>query len=63
MLVLSRKPRQSVIINDNLKVTVLGISGNTISLGFKGPRGTTILREELIVQGAGRGAPHDAHEE
>lgn len=47
MLVLSRKVGESVIIRNDIKVTVLEISGNQIKLGFEAPNDISIYREEV----------------
>ncbi len=47
MLVLSRKVGESVIIQGNIKVTVLEISGNQIKLGFEAPNDVLIFRQEI----------------
>ena len=47
MLVLSRKTSESIIINDNIVVTVVDISGNKVRLGFTAPKEVTIHRKEV----------------
>ncbi len=47
MLVLSRKVGESVIIRNDIKVTILEISGNQIKLGFEAPSNVSIYREEV----------------
>jgi carbon storage regulator len=47
MLVLSRKIGESVIIQSNIKITVLEISGNQIKLGFEAPDDVPIYRQEV----------------
>ena len=47
MLVLSRKKGESLIINDNIEIMVVDISGDKIKLGIDAPRDYTILRKEL----------------
>lgn len=47
MLVVSRKPNQSIKIGENIKVTVLGVSGNRVRLGISAPDDVRILRSEL----------------
>ncbi len=47
MLVLSRKVGESVIIHNNIKITILGISGNQIKLGFEAPPDVLIFRQEV----------------
>ena len=49
MLCLTRSYEQSVIINGDIKVTVLGIDRRgTVKLGFEAPDDVVIVREELI---------------
>jgi len=47
MLVLSRKLNESIVINDNVVVTVLGVKGNTVRLGIEAPGEIPVLRQEL----------------
>jgi carbon storage regulator len=47
MLVLSRRLGETLIIGDNVKVTVLGISGNQVRLGIAAPKEVTVHREEV----------------
>jgi len=47
MLILSRKIGESLIISDDMKVTVLGISGNQIRIGVTAPREVAVHREEI----------------
>jgi len=47
MLVLSRKCGQSVVVDDNVEVTVLEIRGGRVKLGFRGPAHVPIHREEV----------------
>lgn len=48
MLVLSRKRNQSVIIGDEVRVTVLKVVGNTVKLGIDAPPEISVMREELF---------------
>ena len=48
MLVLSRKVGESVLIGNNIKVTVLQLEGNNIRLGFDAPNDVVIHREEVF---------------
>ena len=47
MLILNRKPDQSVYIGDDIRVTVLGLSGQSVRLGFQAPRELGVHREEI----------------
>ena len=48
MLYLTRKIGESVIINDNIEVTVIDIRGKSIKLGFTFPPEATVLRREIF---------------
>lgn len=48
MLFLTRKAGQAVIINDNIEVNVIEITGKTVKLGFKFPQTERVLRQELF---------------
>ena len=50
MLVLSRKQGQQVVIGRDIVVTVLGIQGGRVKLGFSGPAEVPIHRQELRQQ-------------
>jgi carbon storage regulator len=47
MLVLSRRQRESVVINDDIVITVTRIRGNQVHLGFQAPVHTPIHRLEV----------------
>ncbi len=48
MLYLTRKIGESVIINDDIEVTVIDIRGKSIKLGFTFPTTATVLRREIF---------------
>ncbi|KDR94759.1 carbon storage regulator, CsrA [Peptoclostridium litorale DSM 5388] len=48
MLVLSRKKGESVIIDDNIEITVIDVSENgKVKLGINAPKSVSILRKEV----------------
>jgi carbon storage regulator len=47
MLYLTRKIGESVVINEDIEVTVVDIRGKTIKLGFTFPASATVLRREI----------------
>ncbi len=58
MLYLTRKIGESVIINDDIEVTVIDIRGKSIKLGFTFPTDATVLRREIFerIQAENRAA-------
>lgn len=48
MLILSRKVNQSIMIGDDIKITITEIHENSIKLGIDAPEDITVVREELI---------------
>ena len=48
MLVLSRKQNQSLVIGDNIVITILSIDRDQIRLGIEAPRDISIMRQELF---------------
>ena len=65
MLVLSRKTGQRIQIGDNISITVMGVRGERVQLGFDAPRQVTVRRLEIGVRPTGGcsqrhdGASHD----
>ena len=47
MLILTRRIGETLIISDNIRVTVLDVSGNQIRLGVTAPREVPVHREEV----------------
>jgi carbon storage regulator len=47
MLVLSRKKNESIVINDNITVTVIEIRGDKVRLGIEAPKDVTVHRREV----------------
>ncbi|HEY0561140.1 MAG: Carbon storage regulator [Mycobacterium sp.] len=58
MLVLTRRPQQSIMIGDDIVVTVLEVKGDQIRIGITAPRSVQVYREEVLVamSEANRGA-------
>jgi carbon storage regulator len=58
VLVLSRKPEQSVHLGDDIIITVLSIDGERVKLGIDAPRAVSVLRHEVFeqIQSANLGA-------
>lgn len=50
MLVLSRKPNQSIMIGDGIEVVVLDVKGDTVKIGLKAPRDVKVYRQEVYAE-------------
>jgi len=50
MLVISRKVGESLVIGDDIAVTVVKVAGGGVRLGIEAPDGYLIVREELLEQ-------------
>jgi carbon storage regulator len=63
MLVLSRKCEQSLVLGDDIVITVLAIDGERVKLGIEAPRGVSVLRQELYnqIKLANAGAANSDH--
>lgn len=48
MLILTRKVGESLMIGDDVAVTVLGIKGNQVRIGVNAPREVAVHREEVL---------------
>tara|TARA_A100001015_G_scaffold226227_1_gene255476 strand:+ start:2993 stop:3208 length:216 start_codon:yes stop_codon:yes gene_type:complete len=47
MLILTRRIGESIIIGDDVHVTVLGVKGNQVRLGVDAPKTVSVHREEI----------------
>ena len=50
MLALARKVNESIMIGNDIEITVLEIKGDQLKLGVKAPKSVPIYRKELYVQ-------------
>ncbi|MFQ5731575.1 MAG: carbon storage regulator CsrA [Planctomycetaceae bacterium] len=66
MLVLSRQRDESIVIGDNIVVTVVDIRGDKVRLGIDAPKSITVHRQEVYdaiqQENSARSAAHDADE-
>ncbi|MGI9329537.1 MAG: carbon storage regulator CsrA [Gammaproteobacteria bacterium] len=69
MLILTRRVGETVIIGNDVDVTVLGVKGNQVRLGVKAPKDIAVHREEIYQRicqeqqnGNGAADPQDAGE-
>lgn len=47
MLILTRRVGETLVIGDNVTVTVLGVRGNQVRIGVNAPKNVTVHREEI----------------
>lgn len=50
MLILTRRISESVIIGDDVKITVLGVKGSQVRLGIEAPKSVSVHREEIYTR-------------
>ena len=50
MLVLTRKTNQSIMIGDDIEVSVLAIMGEKVRLGIEAPRSVPVFRKEVYLE-------------
>lgn len=61
MLVLTRKTNQSIMIGDDIEISVLAVSGDKVRIGIAAPRDVPVFRKEVYLSiqaerlGAGAG--------
>jgi len=47
MLILTRKVGETLVIGDDITMTVLGVKGNQVRIGINAPRDVSVHREEI----------------
>ena len=57
MLVLTRKPNESLLIGDSIEIFVVKIKGNQVRLGINAPKYINVMRKELINEADKRRTP------
>ena len=50
MLVLTRKSNQSIMIGDDIEVSVLAIMGEKVRIGIQAPRDIPVFRKEVYLE-------------
>jgi carbon storage regulator len=50
MLVLTRKSNQSIMIGDDIEVSVLAVMGEKVRIGISAPRSVPVFRKEVYLE-------------
>ncbi len=50
MLALTRKKGESLVVNNNIEITILEIRGDQIKIGISAPKDVPIYRKEVFLQ-------------
>lgn len=50
MLVLTRKVNESIMIGDDIKITVVEVKGDQVKLGISAPKRVAVHREEVYLE-------------
>jgi carbon storage regulator len=63
MLVLTRRPGESITIGEDIVITVVSVSGNQVRVGIAAPRSVQVVREEIYhaMQEENRAAARGSH--
>jgi carbon storage regulator len=61
VLVLTRKSNQSIMIGDDIEISVLAVMGEKVRIGIEAPRSVPVFRREVYVeiQEEGDGGDHE----
>ncbi len=50
MLVLTRKNEESIVIDQDIEIKILGVYGNKVKIGIAAPRHIPVYRKELLIE-------------
>jgi carbon storage regulator len=53
MLVLTRRTRQSIMIGDDIELSILSVSGEKVRIGIEAPQEVPVFRKEVYLRIAG----------
>lgn len=48
MLILTRRQGESIIVGDNVRITVISVKGNQVRIGVEAPRSVSVQRQEIV---------------
>ncbi|MEZ5544809.1 MAG: carbon storage regulator CsrA [Lysobacteraceae bacterium] len=60
MLILTRRVGETLMIGEQITVTVLGVKGNQVRVGINAPKDVSVHREEIFSRLLGDGAEGEA---
>ena len=63
MLVLTRKSNQSIMIGDDIEVSVLAIMGEKVRIGIEAPRSIPVFRKKVYLEIRQDSSPEEAVQE
>ncbi|HEY7996468.1 MAG TPA: carbon storage regulator CsrA [Steroidobacteraceae bacterium] len=63
MLILTRRVGETVMIGDDVTITVLGVKGNQVRVGINAPKHVAVHREEIYERIKREQQPEDVTEE
>lgn len=63
MLILTRRMGETLMIGEDITVTVLGVKGNQVRLGVNAPRNVAVHREEIFARIKNEGEDDASREE
>ncbi|NMB34483.1 MAG: carbon storage regulator CsrA [Clostridium sp.] len=50
MLVLTRKKNESIILNDNIEITIIDVQGEQVRIGIEAPKSVPVYRKEIFLE-------------
>ncbi len=63
MLILTRRVGESIIIGNDVKVTVMSLKGNQVRIGVDAPKSVSVQREEISKNADGSSKENNSTEE
>jgi carbon storage regulator len=63
MLILTRRVGETLIINNNIKLTVLGVRGHQVRIGVDAPKDVSVHRQEIFEKIQNESNDGEAHDD